>query len=126
MTDLCIHPRVRPLPTTYTYRSHLRSPLQPFALHLHARQYYDIPNQKHRDNQLTGDCAIVGTLLELGNDVKMAYHYDDKTLDCQKYPFTSTISQYVHSCPPGTRFLSRVLFHVGRTCVVCFGFVDLF
>jgi len=57
-------------------------------------QYYNLDKQMHRDNQLEGGCNIVATTVELPKYASggEGFHYDDKTLECEEYPFTSTIS----------------------------------
>jgi hypothetical protein len=62
-------------------------------------EYYDIKCQRHRDNQLDDMCSIVATTVELGGSKKEAYHYDGKTLECSKYPFTAPISQFILTYP---------------------------
>lgn len=61
-------------------------------------QYYDLDKQMHRDNQLENGCNIVATTVELPNTGE-AYHYDDKTLDCESYPFKAIISQFIEVYP---------------------------
>jgi hypothetical protein len=62
-------------------------------------EYYDIVGQRHRDNQLGTLCSIVATTVELGGSKKEAFHYDGKTLECAKYPFTAVISQFILTYP---------------------------
>jgi len=61
-------------------------------------QYYDLDKQKHRDNQLENGCNLVATTVELPGTGE-AYHYDDKTLDCEVYPFEAKINQFIQVYP---------------------------
>ena len=93
-------PTVPPkIPNKVQYKISWTSEIQGRTYQYAHFQYYDIDNQMHRDNQLENSCNIVATTLELPDSAHEAFHYDDKTLDCETYPFTARINQFIQVYP---------------------------
>jgi hypothetical protein len=82
------------LPRTMSYKMSWQSTQAGRSYQYAHYQYYNLDKQMHRDNQLEGSCNIVATTVELPKEATggEGYHYDDKTLECEKYPFTGIIS----------------------------------